>query len=246
MLPESDVPKLYHAHHNRHLEDLPFWLSLASRYGSPILELGCVTGRIFTPLCKAGYLTIGLDSDAAMLAFIREHWDDRQHPALILGNMTSFHFPSTLALIILPCNTYSTLTTQERRQTLACVRNSLRSGGTFAVSMPNPQALKSLLKESAAEVEEIFPHPLDGEPVQVSSAWRRFRKYFWLEWHYDHLLPDGRVERTTLETHHTLESATDLIKEFHMVGFEKIKTYGDFDESAYAETSPYLIIVAEF
>ena len=38
-------PALYHAHHSRHLEDLPFWDWLAMKYPGPILELGCGTGR---------------------------------------------------------------------------------------------------------------------------------------------------------------------------------------------------------
>ena len=56
-------PQLYHAHHNRSLEDLPFWLELAAQAGDPILELGCGTGRVLIPLAQAGYHTIGLDND---------------------------------------------------------------------------------------------------------------------------------------------------------------------------------------
>ena len=52
------LPSVYHAHHNRHLEDLPFWLDLAAQTGDPLLELGCGTGRVLIPLAQAGYRTL--------------------------------------------------------------------------------------------------------------------------------------------------------------------------------------------
>ena len=65
-------PALYHAHHSRHLEDLPFWHWLAMNYPGPILELGCGTGRVLLSLVKSGQLLVGLDRDHAMLAFLQE------------------------------------------------------------------------------------------------------------------------------------------------------------------------------
>ncbi len=245
MQPVNDFPALYHAHHNRHLEDLLFWLRLAKRFDAPVLELGCGTGRIFTPLYKAGFFVIGIDNDPAMLAYIQQHWDGSGRPALIQGDMTDFHLPSTFRLVLLPCNTYSALTASQRRQTLVHVRSCLIQGGAFAVSLPNAQALKRLPKESDAEVEDIFAHPVDGEPVQVSSAWKRTPDFFLLEWHYDHLLPDGRVERTTARVSHSLESVDVFIQEFRQAGFDDIDVFGDFDESPYDDDSPNLILVAE-
>ena len=63
---------LYDTHHQRHLEDLPFWLELARNANGPILELGCGTGRILLPLLENNLPAIGLDLDADMLAILRE------------------------------------------------------------------------------------------------------------------------------------------------------------------------------
>ncbi len=245
MKPVNDFPSLYHAHHHRNLEDLPFWLNLARRYGSPILELGCGTGRILSPLYEAGFAIIGLDNDPAMLAYLRETWRGNALSALIQADMTAFHLAPVFHLVILPCNTYSTLTPAQRQSALACVRGCLIQGGPFCVSLPNPALLKRLPKESAAEVEEVFSHPVDGEPVQVSSGWKRTRDTFTLEWHYDHLLPDGHVERTTACVCHHLEKIDRYLEEFNQAGFNDIKIFGDFDESPYDKSSPNLIIVAE-
>ena len=35
--------------------DIPFYLSMAEKYGSPILELACGTGRVALKLAEAGY-----------------------------------------------------------------------------------------------------------------------------------------------------------------------------------------------
>lgn len=241
----NDFPALYHAHHIRQLEDLAFWLHLANQYGDPILELGCGTGRIFTPIHKAGYRVIGIDNDPAMLEYLRRNWAEHESPELILAEMTAFDLAHVFRLVILPCNTYSTLTAAQRQQTLTCVRRCLLSGGAFVVSMPNPKILKLLPKESLSEIEDIFSHPQDGEPVQVSSAWRRIRKNFFLEWHYDHLLPDGQVERTTVHSCHFLESLCIFIQEFNRAGFSHVQAYGNFGESAYHDDSPNLILAVQ-
>ncbi len=68
----------------------------------------------------------------------------------------------------------------------------LNTNGVFSASMPNPEYLKRLPKNAEPEIEETFPHPLDGEPVQVSSAWTRTQNRVIITWFYDHLLPDGR------------------------------------------------------
>ena len=61
------LPLLYHAHHNRYKEDLPFWLELAARHGDPVLELGCGSGRVLLALAQDGYQVYGLDNDPGML-----------------------------------------------------------------------------------------------------------------------------------------------------------------------------------
>ncbi|MBN1537209.1 MAG: methyltransferase domain-containing protein [Anaerolineales bacterium] len=244
MNPDNDFPALYHAHHSLQLEDLPFWFDMAKRFSAPILELGCGTGRIFSPLSKAGYKLIGIDNDIDMLSYLRNHWDGNASPALFLADMTSFHLRPIFRLVILPCNTYSTLTVEQRRSVLACVRGCLKKNGAFVVSMPNPDLLKRLPKESTVEVEEIFPHPVDGEPVQVSSAWKRTQDIFSLTWYYDRLFPDGHVKRSTTQICHYIQNSDLYVEEFRQAGFEDVATFGDFDKSPFGDDSPNLIVVA--
>jgi SAM-dependent methyltransferase len=239
-------PSLYHAHHNLHPEDLAFWLELARQQSGPILELGCGTGRVLLPLLEAGFRAYGLDNDLEMLRYLRHSLPPGQQiePPLFLADMAHFRLALQLPLILLPCNTLSTLAPAERLSTLACVRAHLTPGGLFAASLPNPLILAEMPRRGAEEIEETFLHPVSGDPVQVSSAWRRNAKHFTVTWHYDRLLPAGQVERLTAQAMHSLESPETYFAALEEAGLHTAAVYGDFDRSPFTSDSPYLILIA--
>jgi SAM-dependent methyltransferase len=236
----------YHLHHKGYTEDLPFWLELADRQGGPILELGCGTGRVMLSLAQAGYVLYGLDRDADGLAVLRQGRSassgGRVH--LVQADMRAFHFGTRFPLILLPCNTYSTFPASERRGILALIFTHLAAGGWFATSLPNPDRMARLPIQGESEIEEIFTHPISQEPVQVSSSWERHGRNLHIRWHYDHLLPDGRVDRQTLQTHHYLDRPQVYLAELLAAGFQLVAVYGDFDRSAYDQAGPALIFIA--
>ncbi len=236
-------PHLYHAHHSRYREDIPFWLSLAKRQGSPILELGCGSGRVLIPIAETGQRVLGLDRDFAMLSFLRAILPERAKETvrLLQADLTQFSLACRFALILMPCNTFSTLTSSERAKLLQLVYHHLQPSGVFAASIPNPSHLAKLPTRSQAEIEETFTHPLSGNPVQVSNEWKKGDTWLRLRWHYDHLLPDGSVERLSVETRHTLTDAQTYQQEFLSAGLQLAEQYGDFDGSEYTPESPYWI-----
>jgi SAM-dependent methyltransferase len=238
------LPLLYHAHHRRHMEDLPFWLNLARQEGSPLLELGCGSGRLLIPLAQAGFRVVGLDSDTSMLEFIRKNQPLQAQaiPWLVNADMSHFNLAMRFELILVPCNTFSTLSATHRVGCLACVHRHLVADGTFAVSLPNPLVLQSLPRRSENQVEEELVHPTTGNPVQVSSAWKRRKNVFTLAWTYDQLFPDGTIQRLRVESCHYLDPPDSYLAEFERMGFTIDEVYGDYDLSAYASDSPYLII----
>jgi len=239
-------PQLYHTHHSRFTQDLNFWMDLAAQSADLLLELGCGTGRVLIPLAHAGYRCIGIDHDRAMLGFLQAKLDPVLKPAplLIQADISRFKLGVQFPLIIIPCNTLSTLDEQQRRSCLECTRRHIRKGGTFAASLPNLEILMQLSKKSPRELEDEFIHPQSGNPVQVSSSWRRAKHTFTLTWTYDHLFPDGKVERLNIDTVHHLVSAEEYLDDFRQAGFKISAVYGDYDRSAYTADSPALIILA--
>lgn len=240
-------PELYHAHHNSDREDIQFWIELAQSKGGPILELGCGTGRVLVELAQQGYQTFGLDYKQDMLSNLKNHLPDGLGcaPHIIQADMTAFRFALQFPLIVMPCNTFSTLPPAQRRRTLNNVVEHLEKGGWFAASIPNPSRLAGLPETGESEVEDFFSHPLDGEPVQVSSSWKRTSETFNLRWHYDHLLSDGHVERLTVESNHLIQPVQEIRNEIEKAGLCIIASYGSFDRVPYTNRSVNYIFVAE-
>jgi len=237
---------LYQAHHSLHSEDLSFWQELAAQSPGPILELGCGAGRVLLALAQAGHPVCGLDNDPDMLAVLHDNLGPelQPRPLVLQADFTQYHLERQFGLILLPCNTFSTLSSEARQNVLQCTARHLRPGGLFAVSMPNPPLLEQIPARAETEVEEFFPHPLDGEPVQVSSAWERTSEHLIIHWHYDHLLPDGRIHRVSAEVKHYLVSPQIYLEEIRSAELEPRTIYGDYDRSALTHKSPQMIILA--
>jgi SAM-dependent methyltransferase len=240
------LPELYHAHHTLDEEDLPFWMELAGTQGEPILELGCGTGRVLLRLASQGYQTYGIDHQMGMLSVLQRNLPNslRYPPRVFQADMSTFRLAARFPLILLPCNTMSTLSSSQRYQTLKNISRHLAEGGLFAASIPNPAILAKLPEIGESEMEDIFYHPVDGEPVQVSSSWKRTPEKFILDWHYDHLLSDGTVERISMKTFHELHSVQAYSQQVLEAGLKVETSYGDFDRSPYNSQSPYFILIA--
>ena len=237
-------PPIYHAHHGQYVEDLPFWQDLVAQAPGAILELGCGTGRVLLPLQAAGYAVTGLDNDLEMLRFLMQRIPAGEPRRIFLADMADYHLSQQFEWILMPCNTLSTLSDEERQRVFACLGRHLKKGGTFAASLPSPLALRQMPARGEEEVEEFLEHPDTGGVLQVSSAWRRTRQAFEVTWHYDHLRPDGMVERLSVRVRHSLDTLETYQAELCQAGLEVVQVYGDFDRSAYTDESPDLILLA--
>ncbi len=121
--------------------DLPFYLDFANRFGGPVLELACGTGRVTIPLADAGFPVWGLDLSEAMLSVFRRKLigadpttTERIH--LIRSDMADFRLPERFPLIIVPFRGFQALTGDDRiRSCLASVRRHLAPGGRFILDV---------------------------------------------------------------------------------------------------------------
>ncbi len=242
----SEYPQLYHAHHRLRAADVPFWEALARESGGPILELGCGTGRVAAALAGLGYPVTGLDNDPDMLAFLTATFPPQQYPALrvVEADMTDFDLAARFALIILPCNTYSTFSSLSRLVILRAVLRHLAPDGVFAFSIPNPDLLAGLPRQGPLEFEDEFPHPATGHPVQVFTSWLREPGSITFFWRYDHLHPDGSVFSTAVSTTHILDHGDVYLAELQASGLRPRAVYGGFDRAPFTPQSNYMIVLA--
>jgi hypothetical protein len=163
---------------------------------------------------------------------------------VVQAQMNAFHFNIRVGKILLPCNTFSTLSSLERTAALENVFHHLDQEGVFLTSIPNPAILFELPTQGESEFEGIITPPEIDLPVQVFSSWEKSSEGVEMFWHYDHLQPDGEVKRVTVSTFHYLLSKGAYMNEIRNAGFKHLKVYGDFDYSTYDRYSPYLIFVA--
>lgn len=241
----NQVPLLYHTHHASRPEDIPFWVSMAFEYGGPILELGCGTGRVLSVLEGAGFRVFGLDNDLQMLHFLRAGFPiERGSPVnIFLANVSAFHLAYNFPLIIMPCNTLSTLSNSTRRACYERIAEHLTGHGVFAAGLPNPLTLRDMPESGQPEWEGTFTHPSSGQPVMVSSAWKKDAGHFQVIWNYDHLTSDGKVERVSIESRHQLLLREEYVKEMAEAGLEEYAAFGSYGCSPYTPSSPDLILM---
>jgi SAM-dependent methyltransferase len=118
--------------------DLPLWRELAA---SPLLEVGCGTGRVALDLASRGHEVSALDSDAALIGALRERARDRALSVIAtVADARSFALDRTdFAAVIAPMQVVQLLGgTEGRTAMLARVRAHLRPGGLFAAALADP------------------------------------------------------------------------------------------------------------
>ena len=65
------LAQYYDWEHREFDEDLPLYLGYARSVSSPVLDVGCGTGRVALALAEAGHFVVGIDSSPAMLTLAR-------------------------------------------------------------------------------------------------------------------------------------------------------------------------------
>ena len=148
VIERSGLPSAEEAHVRWHdLEcglysaDIGLWLELARQSallapGSPILDLGCGTGRVSLALAAAGHEVLALDVDAGLLQALRARAEGLP-VTTVHADARSFELPQAeLGLCIAPMQTIQLLGgAHGRLQLLAHARAHLRPGGVLACAI---------------------------------------------------------------------------------------------------------------
>jgi SAM-dependent methyltransferase len=152
--------------------DLPFWLGQARRYGGPVLELACGTGRVAIPLSQAGYSVTGIDLAEGMLAAAREKSARLGVDSTwMLGDVRDCDLSRRFALIILAANGLChLLTVSDFERTMACVTRHLLPDGRFILSVFVPDFQTLTGDPGGRHPFAEYTDPWLGEAVTV---WER-------------------------------------------------------------------------
>ena len=243
--------ELIRVHHEKYQDDIDFWLSRTSNR-DPVLELGCGHGRVTIPLSLSGRQTVGVDLDLVSLHYLATAFRKANplNPALVQADMLRLPLKIKFGAVIIPCNTYSLLKADQRITIVKRIFQLLKPSGVFIVSVPNPLLIREYHQElSSGENEQILDdegrisHPISGNPIQISSQLTAVEGALSWEWIYDHLHPDGNVERYRKSAVHQLSSLEQYQKEIECAGLIILECLGDFNGSPIQNDSPYLIMI---
>jgi SAM-dependent methyltransferase len=247
------VSSLVRIHHAEYIDDIPFWIQQTEGL-DPVLEIGCGFGRVTLPLAEAGRTLVGVDQDQHSLAYLQGALagldDDICHRvSLINADIFTFQPKSQFGGVIIPCNTYTTFHPKDRIRLLQQIHSYLRSAGALIISLPNPHQMDRIFTNlggkneiESPDLEVVFTHPDTGYPVQVSSQVRTTHSSLLWDWIYDHLQPDGQVDRSVVTVEHFPASSEEFLSELSRESFREIHLQGDFYGESFQEDSPYLIL----
>lgn len=141
------------------VDDADFYLGLARRYGGPVLEAMCGTGRVLLPLARAGIEVTGIDSSEAMLAAARkklsaEPPDVQERVKLVKADVRNLDLGTRFNLVLVPFSSINhLLTPRDQDSAMACLKRHLKEDGALAVASFNPQPERLISESLDKEVE---------------------------------------------------------------------------------------------
>ncbi|MBI2900322.1 MAG: class I SAM-dependent methyltransferase [Planctomycetes bacterium] len=167
-------PAWYEMLFGRWTADLPFYRSLASAAGGPILECGVGTGRVALELARAGHRVHGVDAEPGMLAELEarlrlEPGDVRTRVTFDRADVATMSLGRRFPLVLAPFNALGgQLTAESLDGFLRGVRRHLDPGGRFAFDVwnPGPELLAGFVGEGGR-----IPHPVTGLPTRCTERY---------------------------------------------------------------------------
>ncbi|WP_247002074.1 class I SAM-dependent methyltransferase [Halosolutus gelatinilyticus] len=139
----DDIAAFYDAAYQQQASvegDLEFYRDLAIEADSPVLEVGCGTGRIYLELLRAGVDADGIDVSDGMLATLRENAAAEDlDPSVRNADVTSFRSDREYALAIVPFRAFlHLLTVDDQLAALERIHDALAPGGRLVLNVFTP------------------------------------------------------------------------------------------------------------
>jgi SAM-dependent methyltransferase len=248
--PFDRFARLYDWEHDRYRLDIPVHLGFARRFGGPVLELACGTGRVLGPLAQAGFACTGVDSSAAMLERARERLarlSDAHPVALVEQRLEALALDGRFRTIILALDSFGLLIDRATQlRALRAARAHATHDGRLILDVANGN-----LRGSAEVPEELMhdltlPDPDTGRPI-TKFFLRRARpdeQVDELMFFYDEQDERGFLRRSMVELRLRWFTRFELELLLQSAGWEVDELYGTYDLEPYGPNSDRLLVVA--
>ncbi len=233
-------------------EDLALYLNLARRTGSPILELGCGSGRLLLALAQAGYRVVGVDLLPAMLERARHNLGSappavQERIRLLCNDILDLDLAERFALAILAVNTLMHLETAPRQaQALRRAFHHLAPDGLLVVDLFSPHPTLLAPAEGELLLDRVLVDPASGRPLlkfvarQADFAHQTITATFI----YDLIEEDGRLVRTARSFPLRYLHRGEAEQMLRGAGFVIEGLYGSYDLDPYDDNAERMLFLA--
>lgn len=254
----SDEPLVWHyglmaerwAEFIHEAREVPFFLQEIARYGQPVLDVACGTGRVLLPLLRAGIDIAGNDISADMLRHCRNKAESEGfHPTLHNFPMHALALGRKYKTLYI-CDSFGLGGSQGKD--LECLKrcyDHLEEGGALLLNIQaeytSPEGWNLWLKEKRATFPE--PWPAKGEGRIASDGSEHFSQSRLLAFDplEQRITQQVRLEKwqngaLLAAEEYTLRGMmyfkNELLLMLTMAGFREVSVRGDYtDEPATAD-----------
>jgi len=247
--PYGALARYYDAENAALVDDLPAYLALTRRFGGPVLDIGCGTGRVSVPLAEAGYPVVGIDLSDAMLVRARERVAGlpiADQIEWIEADIRTFEMPGPAGLAIFTYNGFMHFLEQaDQLEAMQQMARNLKAGGGLVIDIANPIEMAETGSPGQIVLERTFTDDATGQTVMQQSVVDvdRAGQIMSITWIYDRLADDGQMMRTVIPVQLRYTSPHEMTLLMQIAGFESVEVYGDYQFNAFEEDSPRLLVV---
>lgn len=245
----DQIARFYDIEHNSLVDDLLMYENFSQRCGSPVLELGCGTGRVALHLVRAGFDVTGVDNSPAMLAIAREKLARAglaERVRLLEADLGDFALGQRFGLATLAINTFMHFfTIDDQVRVLTAARRHLRSGGLLIIDLP--RADHSLLDTGGhLTLNQTLIDPISGRTILkwVAATPHPATQTQHLTLAYDETDATGTVRRTvaSFRVRYFFRYEVELLLD--KAGLVVEALYGSYDLDPYEGDCERMIFVA--
>jgi len=247
--PFDRFARLYDWEHDQYLADVDVHVGFARRFGGPVLELACGTGRLLEPLARAGFACTGVDSSPAMLERARRRLEaiSSHRPTLVEQRLEELDLGSQFRTIVLGLDSFGLLINRtDQVRALKAAKAHATHDGRLVLDVANGNLRGAVEPPEELLHDMTLPDPESGRPI-TKFVLRRSRPADQLDelmFFYDEQDERGYLHRSTVELRLRWFTRFELELLLQSAGWQVDELYGNYDLEPDGPNSDRLLIVA--